>query len=477
MHAFVVVSAALCAWLGAAGTVLAQDHTATEPSAGIGEPPEFIRIDDQLFDARQLRGATGEGIGGWDGQPRTAAPVDTSNVDRFLASDGLTFGGWDFGVIPVEFSPTLTEAQRAQFFRVCANWGARTLISCVPRAGQLGFLMVNDAESADRSSPCFSSVGQSSRLSVRMLNLGRNCWTDSVIYHEFGHALGLWHEHQRPDRDAYIILDLEPVPENARGNYSVVNLRDPLGPYDFLSIMHYRNNAFATEPGRIVMSPREGYGSYANSMGTSTMPTDLDHESVAALYRRPMRPLTVSVPLQAARTRFDRSDFLDAMERLHALYYSRMGLNREGGLSIGGGPDFLGIATWIFDVYLGARSRGYSKEQSFQMVVADVTQTEEWRSKHPGQPSLSRPAFTPVISFNRGELLAILNRLDAFYRSPEGLQRPNGLSLSGGPDFLGIAAWIFDIYLNERLIGSSPDVAWTRVVNAIRSTDEWKQKH
>ena len=67
--------------------------------------------------------------------------------------------------------------------------------------------------------------------------------------------------------------------------------------------------------------------------------------------------------------------------------------------------------------------------------------------------------------------------LDAFYAAPEGLQRPNGLSISGGPDFLGIAAWIFDVYLSERLSGGSPTVAWTRVVNAIQDTQEWKSKH
>ena len=51
-------------------------------------------------------------------------------------------------------------------------------------------------------------------------------------------------------------MNLEQVPENARGNYGVINLRDPLGPYDFLSIMHYRNNAFAASAGQVVMTPR-----------------------------------------------------------------------------------------------------------------------------------------------------------------------------------------------------------------------------
>jgi hypothetical protein len=190
-----------------------------------------------------------------------------------------------------------------------------------------------------------------------------------------------------------------------------------------------------------------------------------------------MRPLQSVYPSEPAHTQFDRTDFLDAMERLHAFYYSKMGLMRDGGLSIGGKPDFQGIATWIFDVYLAARSRGYSTNQAFGIVVAAITQTDEWRTKHNGAAPLPAVSFTPYLSFDRNEFLDVLNRLDAYYASADGLQRPAGLSIANGPDFLGIATWVFDVYLNERLSGGSPTVAWTRVVNAIQQTDEWKTKH
>ena len=165
------------------------------------------------------------------------------------------------------------------------------------------------------------------------------------------------------------------------------------------------------------------------------------------------------------------------MERLHAFYYSRQGLVRPAGLSIGGKPDFLGIATWIFDVYLGARSRGFSPDLSFSIVVTDITNSAEWKAKHPGATPGSRAPFAPTISFDRSEFLDALQKLDAFYSAPDGLQRPGGLSIAGGPDFLGIAAWIFDVYLNERLRGGSATVAWQRVVNAIQATPEWRGKH
>jgi hypothetical protein len=173
----------------------------------------------------------------------------------------------------------------------------------------------------------------------------------------------------------------------------------------------------------------------------------------------------------------DRGDFLSAMDRLHAFYMAPEGLQRPNGLSINGGPDFLGIAAWIFDIYLTCRSGGLNVEDSWADVVASITQSAEWRTKHPGEMPREPRGCTSTLRFDRGEFLQAMQRLDAFYSAAEGLQRPNGLSINGAPDFLGIAAWVFDVYLNARLSGQSPEPAWNRVVAAIEASDEWKQKH
>lgn len=36
------------------------------------------------------------------------------------------------------------------------------------------------------------------------MSLARDCLVPYIIWHEMMHALGFEHEHQRPDRDAYI---------------------------------------------------------------------------------------------------------------------------------------------------------------------------------------------------------------------------------------------------------------------------------
>jgi hypothetical protein len=58
--------------------------------------------------------------------------------------------------------------------------------------------------------------------------------------------------------------------------------------------------------------------------------------------------------------------------------------------------------------------------------------------------------------FDRQELLLAMERLHS------------------GPDFLGIAARVFDNYLGERLRGASSAAAWVITENTIRSTDAWR---
>jgi hypothetical protein len=141
------------------------------------------------------------------------------------------------------------------------------------------------------------------------------------------------------------------------------------------------------------------------------------------------------------------------------------------------GPIFLGSPSGSSASICRLDRGGFSAEGAFDIVIAAITQSAEWQQRNPGRSPLTPSSFSPVVSFSRDEFLEAMNRLDRFYAAPEGLQRPQGLSIAGGPDFLGIATWIFDIYLSQRLNGASDTAAWTLTENAIRTTDEWRQKH
>ena len=67
--------------------------------------------------------------------------------------------------------------------------------------------------------------------------------------------------------------------------------------------------------------------------------------------------------------------------------------------------------------------------------------------------------------------------LNDFYKSADGLQRSEGLWIDGHPDFEGLSAWVFEVYLRSRLRGLSEEQARQAVVDAIKRSDEWQAKH
>lgn len=385
---------------------------------------------------------------------------------------------WEWGVVPYEFAPNFSDAEKLRIRGQMDLWQTVAPLKFVPRTTQVGFLAITRDEVIDATtaSPCFGSYGhQHGRM--QRLNLGASCSASlRTISHELGHVVGLYHEHQRADRDTYITIDLGNVAGNARFAFDKYTA-PVVGPYDFASVMHYVNTAFALDVSRPTIFAKAPYQNEGAQMGRATAPSATDHNVVALMYHNQLIDSAVRVPTEPTRTRFDRQDMLLAMERLHNFYLSPLGLNRPQGLSIDGKPDFLGIAQWIFDIYLPARSGGFSINGAMNIVFAAITRTDEWRQKNPTRTALTPPSFRASVNFSRDEFLDVLNRLDRFYAAPEGLQRPNGLSISGGPDFLGIATWIFDIYLAERLNGISPNGAWTITENAIRNTNEWRSKH
>ncbi|MEQ1879017.1 MAG: hypothetical protein ABL958_20425, partial [Bdellovibrionia bacterium] len=130
--------------------------------------------------------------------------------------------------------------------------------------------------------------------------------------------------------------------------------------------------------------------------------------------------------LKAMAAAGGRQDFLQAMQQLDRFYMSPEGLQRPQGLSIGGRPDFEGIAAWIFDVYLNARNSGDEHAAAWVKVTALIQQTEEWRMKHPGVNPPPPPQMNSPNALDRGEFMQAMIKLDQFYSSSEGLMRPQG---------------------------------------------------
>lgn len=85
---------------------------------------------------------------------------------------------------------------------------------------------------------CMSIPG--SAYPGQILMLGRDCMDHSMILHEIMHALGFLHEHQRPDRDDHILINLENVPDFIERQFEKIpDMSTKMREFDFDSVLLY----------------------------------------------------------------------------------------------------------------------------------------------------------------------------------------------------------------------------------------------
>lgn len=106
---------------------------------------------------------------------------------------------------------------------------------------------------------CASSIGH--KGGEQVIRMGPMCNSTHIILKELCHALGLWHEQSRPDRDEYLSVVATNIQSGQERNFRkrIPFEFDSHGQgYDFASVMHYHLDAFTNEGRNTLKLTRKG---------------------------------------------------------------------------------------------------------------------------------------------------------------------------------------------------------------------------
>ena len=153
---------------------------------------------------------------------------------------------WPNGTLYYTLDTTIDDILNSTIQQALSTYKQLSCIQFVQHTNQKDYVRFRSRS----NDGCSSHVGR--KGGEQTIKLGPGCNRQHNILHELLHALGLWHEQSRPDRDSYVEILSNNIEEGKGRNFLKRNFLkrnmfevDSEGEgYDYASVMHYHLDSF-----------------------------------------------------------------------------------------------------------------------------------------------------------------------------------------------------------------------------------------
>jgi hypothetical protein len=202
-------------------------QTAWAQYTSISIPPGYVQIQGDIITAKTNAARLLAEMQG----------VQSGTGEKFVYAPSTL---WPNRVVPYDFDSAVSAAQQSVFLAAMQAWQNSfvgvTTITFQPRSGQSGFLHLVVANPGFVGGSTDNVGYNGGRVTI---TIHPSAVATFLIAHEMGHALGLWHEQSRNDRDSYVTIEYGNIQSGYSSQFDKASPQALFGPYDYDSVMHY----------------------------------------------------------------------------------------------------------------------------------------------------------------------------------------------------------------------------------------------
>merc|ERR1719187_1646210 len=185
---------------------------------------------------------------------------------------------WTDRVVPYEYTHAFGSEEKRVIKGALDSLNRKLGSSCLqfrPRSNEENYIGIVKAGG------CFSYIGMVG--GQQPLSLANGCVYHGIVQHEFLHALGIFHEQSRSDRDNYLYIYKDNIRPGMEHNFGKKGQHSQYGQsvaYNYNSIMHYGSGAFSKN-GKPTILKKNMERIHANRQKI----TEQDLEKIRIMYR------------------------------------------------------------------------------------------------------------------------------------------------------------------------------------------------